>query len=64
MTVPKAVAQNRNTTAPADAIAGASWGSVTVKNARAREAPSVRAAWAARGSTRSHSPPTVRTTTE
>lgn len=62
-TVPNAVAQNRNTSDPADAIAGASAGRVTPTNARHGGAPSARAACSARGSSRSHRLPTVRTTT-
>lgn len=62
-TVPNAVAQNRNTSEAADVSAGVSAGSVTVRNARAGDAPSDRAACSGRGSRRSHSPPTVRTTT-
>ncbi|NKY06634.1 methionyl-tRNA formyltransferase [Cellulomonas hominis] len=62
-TVPNAVAQNRNTSDAADVMAGVSAGRVTVRNARAGEAPSDRAACSGRGSSRSHSPPTVRTTT-
>src|SRR3954466_6252924 len=62
-TTPKLVAQNRNTTAAADAIAGASAGSVTDRNARHGDAPSARAAAVVRGSSRAHSPATVRATT-
>ena len=46
----------------APAIAGARAGRVTVARARHGEAPRARAACSARGSSRSHSPPTVRTT--
>ncbi|MNW68613.1 hypothetical protein D3C74_474200 [compost metagenome] len=63
-TTPNAVAQNRNTIDAADAMAGASDGSVTDRNARQGEAPRARAASSARGSRCSQSPPTVRTTTE
>ena len=61
--MPNAVAQNRNASDAADAIAGVSAGSVTVRNARHGDAPSARAACSARGSSRSQSPPTARTTT-
>ncbi len=44
-------------------IDGASNGNVTRRNARAREAPSIRAASARRGSKFDQNPPTVRTTT-
>jgi hypothetical protein len=63
-TTPKAVAQNRKTTDAADATAGASDGSVTVRNTLAGPAPRDAAACSVRGSSRSHSPPTVRTTTD
>src|ERR1044072_5060489 len=62
-TTPKLVAQNKNTPAAADPIAGASAGSVTDVNARAGEAPSDRAASVARRSSCDHSPATVRATT-
>ncbi len=62
-TTPNAVAQNRNTIEAADAIPGASAGSVTLTNARAGEAPRARAAWSARGSSPAQNAPTVRTTT-
>ena len=62
--MPNADAQNRNTSAALAAIAGASWGSVTVRNARHGEAPRVRAASVWRGSSAFHSAPTWRTTTD
>jgi len=63
-TTPNAEAQNRKVSAAADAIAGASAGRVTVARTRAEDAPRLRAASAWRGSSRAHSTPTVRTTTE
>ncbi len=60
---PNDVKVKRNTTAAAAAIAGRSAGNVISRNARARLAPSIRAASSARGSRCDQSPPTVRTTT-
>ena len=64
ITTPNADAQNRNTIAAPDAMAGASAGRVTVQKARHADAPSVRAASTSRGSSAAHNPPTVRTITE
>jgi hypothetical protein len=62
-TTPNAVAQKRKTTLAAEATAGPSEGRVTVHQTRHGPAPSALAACSARGSSRSHNPPTVRTTT-
>ena len=56
------MAQNRKVREAAEAIAGANAGRVTVAKARIGEAPSARAASTARGSSRDHMVPTVRTT--
>lgn len=61
--MPNEVNVNRNTISAAAATAGPSAGSVTCRQARSGEAPSIRAASACRGSSCAHSPPTVRTTT-
>src|SRR5690606_25112072 len=62
-TTPNDVAQNKKTRAAAEAIAGASAGSVTVRKARAGEAPNTLAASSDRGSSWAQNPPTVRATT-
>ena len=62
-TTPNAVNVNRNTIDAAAMIGGPSSGSVTSRNARARDAPSIRAASSRRGSRFAQNPPTVRTTT-
>ena len=64
ITMPNAVAQNRKTSDAPDSTAGAMAGSVTVQNTRTGDAPSTRAASSARGSSRDHRAPTVRTITE
>src|SRR6187431_1650640 len=62
--MPKDVEQNSNTTADAAPRAGASAGNVTVRKARARVAPSVRAASCVPGSREPQAVPTTRVTTE
>ena len=60
---PNEVKVNRNTIDAAPASAGRSWGSVTVRKACQRVAPSVRAASSTSGSTAIHAAPTVRAIT-
>src|SRR5690606_10280888 len=63
-TMPKLVEQNSSTTAAAEPMDGASAGSVTVRHARKRPAPRVRAASAVPGSRDAQAVPTTLATTD